>query len=142
MITLYKFLNHRMRSIFLICLGFLAFYGLITVHPENFTHLSRSLVSHRYLGVGLSGQTNSLYFWKITFDYRVFFPKPYQDLGMCRQTTLSQHIEMISTLYASMCGKPILCIIGISPTVLESFSLTDICIWVCLGRPLCPKTER
>ena len=80
-------------------------YGLLSVQPDNFTHPSCSRVPHQYLGVGLGGQINYRYYWKSNAHYRLFFPKPHQDLGMCRQTNLSQDIEMISTLYASVSGE-------------------------------------
>ena len=105
MITLYKFHNHRMQPMFLICLGIMAFYGLLSMQPDNFTHPSRSRVPHPYLGVGLCGETNYRNYLNITANFRLFFPRPHQDLGMCRQTTQSQHMEMISTLYASVSGE-------------------------------------
>ena len=90
---------------FIICLGIMAYYGLLSVQPDNFTDPSCSRVPHQYLGVGLDGQINYQYYWKINAHYGLFFPKPHQDLGMCRQTTLPQDIEMISTLYASVSGE-------------------------------------
>ena len=90
---------------FLICLGIMSLYGLLSMQPDNFTHPSRSRVPHPYLGVGLCGETNYRNYLNITANFRLFFPRPHQDLGMCRQTTLSQHMEMISTLYASVSGE-------------------------------------
>ena len=81
MITLYKFHNHRMQPMFLICLGIMAFYGLLSMQPDNFTHPSRSRVPHPYLGVGLCGETNYRNYLNITANFRLFFPRPHQDLG-------------------------------------------------------------
>ena len=52
------FHNHRMRFMFLICLGIMAFFGLLSRQPESFSQPTRSRVPHRNLAVGLGGQTN------------------------------------------------------------------------------------
>ena len=70
------FHNHRMRYMFIICLGIMACYGLLSVQPDNFTHPSCSRVPHQYLGVGLGGQINYRYYWNINAHYRPFFLKP------------------------------------------------------------------
>ena len=94
-----------MQSMFLICLGFMAFYGLLMKQPENLTHLSHALYPLRYLGVGLCGHTNFIYDRNITYHSRGSFPHRYQGLGLCVQTTLFQDIEMISNPYSNMCTE-------------------------------------
>ena len=94
-----------MKSMFLICLGFMAFCGLLMKQLENLTHLSHALYPLRYLRVGLCGDTYFIYDRNITYHSRGTCSHRYQGLGLCMQTTLSQDIEMISTHCSNMCAE-------------------------------------
>ena len=94
-----------MQSIFLICLGFMAFCGLLLKPPENLTYLSHALYPLRYLGVGLCGEINFIYDRIITYHSRGCFLHRYPSLGLCMQTTLCLDKDMISTLYKNTWGK-------------------------------------